>query len=134
MDDKDKIILDLKEKNKKLREQFSSLLDGYAKLELTDLRKHQQADNQKRLIDFIQRIAKRLDDDDLMDVLVEEFLLELNADRVSYMLPGGGPMRRLAVSNEAVEAHIKRLSLPYFIANETDAQYTHLIYECLEKK
>jgi PAS domain S-box-containing protein len=134
MDEKDKIILDLKEKNAKLREQFSNLLDGYTKLELTELKTNQQADNQKRLIDFIQRIAKRLDDDDVMDVLVEEFLLELNADRVSYILPGNGPMRRLAVSNEAVEAGIKRLSLPYFISNETDEQYTQLLYKSLQEE
>jgi len=130
--DRNKEIEELKAKNQKLREQFSSLLDSYAKLELTDLKRHQQAENQKKLIDFIQRIAKRLDDDDLLDVLVEEFLLELGADRVSYILPGSGPARRLAVSNEAVEKGAGRLSLPYFISTDTDKEYVDLLQNCLD--
>lgn len=131
---KDKEIKELKAKNTKLREEFSSLLDGYARLELTDLRRNLQAESQKRLIDFIQRIAKRLDDDDLLDVLVEEFLLELGADRVSYILPDSGPSRRLAVSNESVQGKLKRLSLPYFISSDTDKQYSGLIYQCLDEQ
>ncbi len=127
-----KEIEELKAKNHKLREQFSGLLDSYAKLELTDLKRNQQAENQKKLIEFIQRIAKRLDDDDLLDVLVEEFLLELKADRVSYILPGSGPNRRLAVSNEAVDRNIGRLALPYFLATETDRQYTDMLHMALE--
>ncbi|MBF0429718.1 MAG: response regulator [Fibrobacteria bacterium] len=124
---------DLKERNEKLREQFSGLLDSYAKLELTDLKRHQMAQNQKKLIDFIQRIARRLDDDDLLDILIEEFLIELQADRVSYILPGSGPSRRLAVSNEAVDKSVKRLVLPYFISTETDQEFPNLIYKCLDK-
>ncbi len=132
MDDKEKKIEELKAKNDKLRRQFSVLLDGYAKLEITDLQQNIQAANQKRLIDFVQRIAGRLDDDDLIDVMVEEFLIELSSDRVSYILPGSGPSPKLAVSNEAVEKGIKRLPLPYFIAPETDKKYIDMVYECLD--
>jgi|GEM_PF-1454763 len=132
MASKNKTVLALKEQNEKLKAQFTSLLDGYAKLELTDLKINQQNENQKRLIDFIQRLARRLDDDDLMDVLVEEFLVELGADRVSYILPGSGPQRRLAVSNEAVDKNIKRLAIPYFISPDSDPAFIDLIYKCIE--
>lgn len=129
---RNKEVEKLRAQNEKLRAQFTGLLDGYAKLELTDLKRNQQSENQKRLIDFIQRIALRLDDNDLMDVLVEEFLVELGAERVSYILPGSGPNRRLAVSNEAVDKNIKRLAIPYFISRESDPTFIDMIYKCID--
>lgn len=125
---------DLREKNAKLKAQFSSLLESYAKLELTDLRRNQLAENQKRLIDFIQRIAQRLDDNDLMDVLVDEFVVELGADRVSYILPGNGPRRRLAVSNEAVDKGESHLPIPYFISEDSDPEYIDMVYKCIDEE
>jgi PAS domain S-box-containing protein len=106
----------LQAQNERLTKQLSTLMDVFSRLEITDLEHSLYFSNQKRLMDFVQRITLRLDDDDLMDVIVEELLIELKADRVSYILVGDGPQPTWAVSQEAVDRGIKRLPLPYFVS------------------
>lgn len=105
----------LQAQNDRLTKQLSTLMDVFSRLEITDLEHSLYFSNQKRLMDFVQRITMRLDDDDLMDVIVEELLIELKADRVSFILAGDGPQQSWAVSQEAVDKGIKRLPLPYFV-------------------
>src|SRR4051812_1942903 len=106
---------ELQAQNERLGKQLSTLMDVFFKLEIADLEHSLYFSNQKRLMDFVQRITTRLDDDDLLDVIVEELLIELKADRVSYILVGDGPKPSWAVSQEAVDKGIKRLPLPYFV-------------------
>jgi PAS domain S-box-containing protein len=109
---------ELQAQNERLGKQLSTLMDVFSKLEIADLEHSLYFSNQKRLMDFVQRITTRLDDDDLLDVIVEELLIELKADRVSYILVGDGPKPSWAVSQEAVDKGIKRLPLPYFVNTE----------------
>src|SRR5690349_9473366 len=108
-------LRELQAQNDRLSKQLSTLMDVFSRLEITDLEHSLYFSNQKRLMDFVQRITMRLDDDDLTDVIVEELLIELKADRVSHILTGDGPQPTWAVSQEAVDKGIKRLPLPYFV-------------------
>jgi len=117
----------LQAQNQRLTKQLSTLMDVFAKLEIADLEHSLYFSNQKRLMDFVQRITMRLDDDDLMDVIVEELLIELKADRVSCILVGDGPKSTWAVSNEAVDRGIKRLPLPYFVDTSPPAPFVQFL-------
>ncbi len=117
----------LQAQNERLGKQLSTLMDVFAKLEIADLEHSLYFSNQKRLMDFVQRITMRLDDDDLMDVIVEELLIELKADRVSCILVGDGPKSTWAVSNEAVDRGIKRLPLPYFVDTSPPAPFVQFL-------
>lgn len=122
-------LRELQAQNERLTKQLSTLMDVFSRLEITDLEHSLYFSNQKRLMDFVQRITMRLDDDDLMDVIVEELLIELKADRVSYILAGDSAQPTWAVSQEAVDRGIKRLPLPYFV----NAQPKGPFVEFLEK-
>jgi PAS domain S-box-containing protein len=122
-------LRELQAQNERLTKQLSTLMDVFSRLEITDLEHSLYFSNQKRLMDFVQRITMRLDDDDLMDVIVEELLIELKADRVSYILAGDSAQPTWAVSQEAVDKGIKRLPLPYFV----NAQPKGPFVEFLEK-
>jgi PAS domain S-box-containing protein len=117
----------LEVQNQRLSKQLSTLMDVFAKLEIADLEHSLYFSNQKRLMEFVQRITMRLDDDDLMDVIVEELLIELKADRVSCILVGDGPKSTWAVSNEAVDRGIKRLPLPYFVDTTPPAPFVDFL-------
>jgi PAS domain S-box-containing protein len=117
----------LQAQNLRLSKQLSTLMDVFAKLEIADLEHSLYFSNQKRLMDFVQRITMRLDDDDLMDVVVEELLIELKADRVSCILVGDGPKSTWAVSHEAVDRGIKRLPLPYFVDTSPPAPFVQFL-------
>ena len=108
-------VRELQAQNERLSKQLATLMEVFAKLEISDLEHSLYFSNQKRLMDFVQRITMRLDDDDLMDVIVEELLIELKADRVSHILVGDGPQPTWAISQEAVDRGTKRLPLPYFV-------------------
>ncbi len=127
------LIESLQNEIKRLNRQLSSLMDMTARLEVHDLDHSLHFANQKRLMDFVERITLRMDDDDLMDIIVEEFLIELKADRVSYVLLNDGHSRTLAVSNEAVDKGGKRLPLPYFISIENENPFVKLLFNCLDK-
>ena len=117
----------LEAQNQRLTKQLSTLMEVFAKLEIADFEHSLYFSNQKRLMDFVQRITMRLDDDDLMDVIVEELLIELKADRVSCILVGDGPKSTWAVSNEAVDRGIKRLPLPYFVDTTPPAPFVQFL-------
>ncbi len=117
----------LEAQNQRLTKQLSTLMDVFAKLDIADLEHSLYFSNQKRLMDFVQRITMRLDDDDLLDVIVEELLIELKADRVSCILVGDGPKSTWAVSNEAVDRGIKRLPLPYFVDTAPPAPFVQFL-------
>ncbi len=118
---------ELEAQNQRLTKQLQTLMDVFSKLEIADLEHSLYFSNQKRLMDFVQRITMRLDDDTLMDVIVEELLIELKADRVSYILVGDGPKSTWAVSHEAVDRGIKRLPLPYFVDTSPPAPFVHFL-------
>ena len=69
-EDVDARVRELQAQNQRLSKQLSTLMDVFSKLEITDLEHSLYFSNQKRLMDFVQRITMRLDDDDLMDVIV----------------------------------------------------------------
>src|SRR4051812_48476088 len=123
---------ELQAQNERLGKQLSTLMDVFSKLEITDLEHSLYFSNQKRLMDFVQRITMRLDDDDLMDVIVEELLIELKADRVSYILVGDGPKPTWAVSQEAVDRGIKRLPLPYFVDTSPPAAFVKFLQKAVK--
>jgi len=123
---------ELQAQNLRLSKQLSTLLDVFSKLEITDIEHSLYFSNQKRLMDFVQRITMRLDDDDLMDVIVEELLIELKADRVSYILVGDGPKPTWAVSQEAVDRGIKRLPLPYFVDSSPPAAFVQFLQKTVK--
>ncbi len=123
---------ELKEQNEKMKRQLMTLLNKYAKLGVEDLAQASHGAHQKRLTDFMQRITRRLDDADLLDVIVEEFLLELGAERVSYVLPDSGISRALVVAHEAVEKNLKRLPLPYLLNSNNDDPFSALINQSLD--
>ncbi len=104
-----------------------------AKLEASDLEHSRYVSSQKRLMDFVGRLTMRLDDESLLDVMVEEFLLELKADRVAYILVDEGGERTLAVSQEAVQKGVERLSLPYFLPTGASDSFTRFLEDCLDK-
>jgi PAS domain S-box-containing protein len=131
-EDVDARVRDLAERNERLARQLATLMDVFAKLEITDLEHSLYFSNQKRLMDFVQRITMRLDDDDLMDVIVEELLIELKADRVSYILVGDGPKPTWAVSQEAVDKGIKRLPLPYFVDNSPPGTFVRFLQKAVK--
>jgi two-component system, cell cycle sensor histidine kinase and response regulator CckA len=106
---------------------FEALLRENARLEIAELEGRLLARNQERLMDFVQRVTSRLDDDDLMDVIVEEFLGELKVDRVSYVLMGEGEKASWAVSHEAAVAGVKRLAIPYFVARDPDSDFIRFL-------
>lgn len=108
-------------------------MDVFSRLEITDLEHSLYFSNQKRLMDFVQRITLRLDDDDLMDVIVEELLIELKADRVSYILTGEGETPTWAVSQEAVDRGIKRLGLPYFISGDPPGPFVKFLKKAVKQ-
>jgi PAS domain S-box-containing protein len=123
---------ELQAQNLRLSKQLSTLMDVFSKLEITDLEHSLYFSNQKRLMDFVQRITMRLDDDDLMDVIVEELLIELKADRVSYILVGDGPKPTWAVSQEAVDRGIPRLPLPYFVDTTPPAAFVKFLQKAVK--
>src|SRR5689334_12980712 len=125
-------LRELQAQNERLTKQLATLMDVFSKLEITDLEHSLYFSNQKRLMDFVQRITMRLDDDDLMDVIVEELLIELKADRVSYILVGDGPKPTWAVSQEAVDKGIKRLPLPYFVDNAPPAGFVKFLQKAVK--
>lgn len=125
-------VRELEAQNQRLSKQLATLMDVFAKLEITDLEHSLYFSNQKRLMDFVQRITMRLDDDELMDVIVEELLLELKADRVSYILIGDGPKPTWAVSHEAVDKGIKRLPLPYFVDNSPPGTFVKFLQKSIK--
>ncbi|MBW8888231.1 MAG: response regulator [Fibrobacteres bacterium] len=131
-EDVDARVRGLEAQNQRLTKQLSTLMDVFAKLEITDLEHSLYFSNQKRLMDFVQRITMRLDDDDLMDVIVEELLIELKADRVSYILVGDGPKPTWAVSQEAVDKGIKRLPLPYFVDNSPPGTFVKFLQKAVK--
>ncbi len=131
-EDVDARVRELQSQNQRLSKQLSTLMDVFSKLEITDLEHSLYFSNQKRLMDFVQRITMRLDDDDLMDVIVEELLIELKADRVSYILVGDGPKPTWAVSQEAVDKGIKRLPLPYFVDNSPPATFVRFLQKAIK--
>lgn len=106
---------------------FEALLRENTRLEIAELEGRLLARNQERLMDFVQRVTARMDDDDLMDVIVEEFLGELKVDRVSYVLMGEGGKSSWAVSHEAANAGIKRLAIPYFVARDPDSDFIRFL-------
>jgi PAS domain S-box-containing protein len=102
---------------------LEALLRENARLEIAELEGQLLARNQERLMDFVQRVTSRLDDDDLMDIIVEEFLIELKVDRVSYILVGQGNQAVWAVSNESAATGVRRLAIPYFVARDPDSDF-----------
>ncbi len=118
--------------NRRLTRQLSELTAVCAKLEASDLEHSRYVSSQKRLMDFVGRMTMRLDDESLLDVMVEEFLLELKADRVAYILVDEGGERTLAVSQEAVGKGVERLSLPYFLPAGGADTFTGFLEQCLD--
>ncbi len=106
---------------------MDALLRENARLEIAELEGQLLARNQERLMDFVQRVTARMDDDDLMDVIVEEFLIELKVDRVSYILVGQGEKAAWAVSHEAADSGIKRLAIPYFVSRDPGSDFIRFL-------
>jgi len=73
-----------------------------------------------RLEEFIWRISGRGDDEDLYQQMADEFLLELNADRITMMVQGSGPQQNLVVTQQAQQSHIPLVALPYFVPFEDE--------------
>jgi PAS domain S-box-containing protein len=113
--------------------EINHLLKRLAEAEIRELEHTVAAENQRKLMEFIGRVMSRLDDDQLMDVIVEEFLLELGADRLSYVIGDSTAGSVWTVAFEAVDAGISRLPLPYFISPEADQDFS-LIFRKSQKK
>jgi len=113
---------------------LNALLRENARLEIAELEGQLLARNQERLMDFVQRVTARMDDDDLMDVIVEEFLIELKVDRVSYILVGQGEQAAWAVSNESATPGVKRLAIPYFVSSNPDSDFIRFLDQARQNR
>jgi PAS domain S-box-containing protein len=69
-----------------------------------------------RLRDFISRVSARLDDEDLFQTICDEFLLELNAERVLILLQGQSAQKSIVVNNQANQKSLKPIPVPFFVA------------------
>ena len=104
---------ELQAQNLRLSKQLSTLMDVFSKLEITDLEHSLYFSNQKRLMDFVQRITMRLDDDDLMDVIVDSMK---TASTMAPVAEGADRVRHarfdLRQAPYTVAAHIEMPALP----------------------
>ncbi len=111
------------------------VLRRQAGLEIRELAHTLRAESMDRLWRFVDRLTRQLSEADVMDVMVEEFLLELRADRVSYVVAeenaSGG--WTFAASHEAAEQGVHRLPLPYLIAPASSDDYHRFLADALRR-
>jgi PAS domain S-box-containing protein len=105
-----------------------------AALEIRQLEHTLREKNQKCLWHFVDRVTRRLSDADVMDVMVEEFLIELKADRVAYVVAEEDDEDwNFAVSHEAADRGVKRLPLPYLISPTESRDFHAFLKGALEQ-
>lgn len=131
MDEKDLIIKNLQERNGFLSKQLISSLSSCQiiddSLEIDDVYKN-------RLADFIWRISGKSDDKDLYQCLVEEFLIQLNADRVTLMIQGNGPKQSLVVVKQSFAIPVTNIPLPYFVELDSSDPYKKFLDQAIVQR
>jgi PAS domain S-box-containing protein len=88
--------------------------------------------SQEKLMDFIRRVTRRIDDEELYQVITEEFLLELGANRVVILLQGGSEQKNLVATHQACQKSIPLVPLPYFVSLDPKDVYKKFLDDASE--
>jgi len=123
-------VEELERQNERLSRQLVYLM-GERRGELPETEGRLE-DFQHRLMDFIMRVSARMADDKLFQVMAEEFLIELRADRVVLLVQSGSSQRSLVVTEQACESRMARVPLPYFVPLDPADPYKRFLDQVLD--
>jgi PAS domain S-box-containing protein len=119
--DSEALIRELKNRNEELSRQIVRLMQNKNQGALV-------ADGSRhKMVEFIQRISRRLESEELFSTMTEEFLRELGADRVTLLLQGGGKQKTLVTSYQACQKNISEVPVPYFISLDPSDPYRQFL-------
>ncbi len=95
---------------------------------MPDAKRQRSSEESSPLLRFVDRVTRRLSEDDALDVMVEEFLIELKADRVAYVAAEEGEDGwTFAVSQEASVKGVTCPPVPYMVSEDSGEFHDFLV-------